>query len=76
MDRAIHWDLVALKLRKHRSFREIEKMTGVSRVHISRLSRGEVDQPKFEEGLRLLDMASDLLPDNEFQALRVDGCEF
>ena len=68
----IDWQLVALKLRRYKSYHTIAKQVGTSAEHLRKISRGEVKSPSFEKGVALLDLAFDLLPAEEFNRLRLN----
>ena len=68
----IDWSLLLLKLRRHHSTNEISKICHIDPIHLGRMSRLEIKQPKFDRGVALLDLAYDTLPENEFKQLRIN----
>ena len=68
----INWQLLALKIRKYKSYSLIEKEIGVSAEHLRKLSRNEQQEPRFSSGIKLLDLAHDLMPAHEFNEFRID----
>lgn len=70
----IDWQLLMRLLRRHyKSLAAISRELGMSHQHLERLERGDVEQPKYRQGLRLLDLGYDVLPRDEF--LRVGVTE-
>ena len=59
----IDWQIITNRLRKHGSLESIGRENNISSVHLRRLARGEVKEPKFEAGIKLLDLHLDLFPD-------------
>lgn len=56
----INWQMVALNLRTHyKPLSTIAKEIGSDWVHLNRLARGEVNQPRFETAIKLLDLHFD-----------------
>ena len=60
---AIDWQLVTLDLRRVRPLSSLARRVGSNERHLNRLARGEVNQPRFNTGLALLDAHLDLCPD-------------
>ena len=58
----INWQQLVLNLRGYRSISTISRILCVSADHLERLSRGEVKQPKFETGMKLLDLHFEKVP--------------
>jgi hypothetical protein len=52
----IDWQKVCLNLRRHRSLWRIAREIGADGDHLNRLARGEVQQPRFNTGIKLLDL--------------------
>ena len=70
----IDWQTVTLSLRTHyKPLDQVADEIGMSRQHINRLARGDVAEPRFNSGVRLLDLAYDVLPEPEFNRLKSDG---
>lgn len=68
----IDWQQLTISLRQH--YKPLERVAdelGISRQHINRLARGEVIEPRFNSGIRILDLAHDVLPDSEFIKARI-----
>jgi len=65
----INWNLLVLLLRKHygKSLSAIARELDLSGVHLRRIARGEVAEPRFNSGIRLLDLAYDELPPDELK---------
>lgn len=66
----IDWPLLALKLRCHAPLHTISRELGKHPGWLSHISRGEVVEPKFSDGLALLDYAADHLPVEELRRCR------
>ena len=63
----IDWQLLCLKLQnQYRPLNSIAKEVGCNWQHINRLARGETQQPRFNTGMALLDLAYDKLPERDF----------
>jgi transcriptional regulator with XRE-family HTH domain len=68
----IDWQTLTLSLRQH--YKPLELVAdeiGMSRQHINRLARGEVAEPRFNTGVKLLDLAYDVLPPEQFMRCRL-----
>lgn len=59
----IDWQKVCLNLRKYKPLSQIAKEIGSDWQHLNRLARGEVDQPRFDTGVDLLNLHFDKFPD-------------
>lgn len=60
----INWQTVTLNLRRHYGpLTKVAKKVGSDERHLRRLARGEVEQPRFNTGVKLLDLHSDVCPD-------------
>ncbi|MHB8392178.1 MAG: hypothetical protein ACYDBH_21805 [Acidobacteriaceae bacterium] len=68
--RVVDWQLLALKLRRHAPLEHISKEIGRHPSWLSHIARGEVTEPKFSDGIKLLDYASDHLPAEELKQCR------
>ena len=66
----IDWQRVALNLRRYKPLSQVAKEVGSDWQHLNRLARGEVAQPRFETGVRLLDLHYDVAPDRHHEVLR------
>lgn len=67
----IDWQKVCLNLRRsYRPLSRVAKEVGSDWRHLNRLARGEVMQPKFNVGVRLLDLHLDHCPDRHRAVLR------
>ena len=65
------WSLVCTLLRRHYApLARVAKEAGSSWQHLCRLERGEVMQPRFATGVRLLDLAYDQLPPEAWQRIQ------
>ncbi len=54
------WQLVTLRLRRHMPLSRVARILPADEQHLRRLARGEVQQPRFLTGLRLIDLLYDL----------------
>ena len=53
----IDWQKVCLNLRRHyKPLSQVAKEVGSDWQHLNRIARGEVEQPRFNTGLKLLDL--------------------
>ena len=60
----IDWQRTTLALRRHyKPLSQVAKEVGSDWRHLNRLSRGEVREPRFLVGVKLLDLAYDHVPD-------------
>ena len=67
----IDWQTLTNALRHHyKPLEQVADELGISRQHINRLARGDVAEPRFNSGVRLLDLAYDVLPPDQFARLR------
>ena len=67
----IDWQTVTIALRTHyKPLATVAKEVGSDWQHLNRLARGEVSQPRFDTGVKLLDLAYDVLPPEQFERLR------
>jgi hypothetical protein len=56
----INWQRITLNLRRHyKPLAQVAKEVGSDWRHLNRLARGEVKQPRFDTGMRLLDLHHD-----------------
>lgn len=70
----IDWQLIVLQLRRH--YGPLEKVSlalGKHKGWAAQISRGEIAEPKFMDGLRLLDFASDHLPPDVLRRARTEA---
>lgn len=63
----LDWQLLALKLRSVAPLSTISKRLGRNQEWLSTIARGDVAEPKFSDGIALLDYAHDKLPVNELR---------
>ena len=66
----VDWTMLLPLLRRHMPLARIGAATGMCEMTINRLARGDIREPKFSAGLRLLDIAADLLSAEEWQRVR------
>lgn len=68
----IDWQRLAIMLRRHyKAGWQIDAELGLYRGYVNKLACGELrGDPKFIDGLRLLDLAHDHLPAEEFLKVR------
>lgn len=57
-------------MRNHMTYCQIANAVWMSWQHVRRLAAGEVSDPRFNSGVRLLDLAYDVLSADEFKRLR------
>lgn len=57
-------------MRNHMTYCQIANDVWMSWQHVRRLAAGEVSEPRFNSGVRLLDLAYDVLSADEFKRLR------
>jgi hypothetical protein len=55
----INWQQVLLNLRGYKHIAKIAREVGSDERHLNRIARGEVMQPRFDVGMRLLDLHFD-----------------
>ena len=56
----LDWSMICCQIRnKHKSLSTVAKEVGSDWQHLNRLARGEVEQPKFLVGIKLLDIYHD-----------------
>ena len=69
----IDWQQLTIAIRQH--YKPLERVAdelGISRQHINRLARGDVAEPRFNSGVKLLDLAYDVLPPDQFERVRIE----
>lgn len=59
----IDWQQVCLNLRRYKSLESVAKEIGSDGEHLRRLARADVDQPRFNTGLALLDLHYEKFPE-------------
>lgn len=59
----IDWQKVCLNLRRYKSLNTVAKELGVDGAHLRRIARGEVAEPRFNTGVKLLDLHYEKFPD-------------
>lgn len=52
----IDWQRVCLNLRRYKSLATVAREIGVDSRHLQRIARGEVKEPRFNTGVKLLDL--------------------
>lgn len=61
----INWQRVTINLRRHyKPLAQIGREVGSTEKFLNRLARGEVSEPRFGLGVRLLDLHFDHVPDH------------
>ena len=66
----IDWSLLTMMLRKHyKNLTKVGVEVGSDWAHMNRLARGEVAQPKFDVGIKLLDLGYDHIPADQFKSV-------
>lgn len=63
----IDWQRVTLNLRRYKPLSQVAKEIGSDWRHLNRLARGEVQQPRFDTGMRLLDLHYDKCRDRHHE---------
>lgn len=66
----VDWTLLLPLLQRRTSLTRIGDTVGMSEQTINRLARGEIKEPRLGQGLRLLDLAADLLAPEEWARVR------
>ena len=66
----IDWQRVTLNLRRYKPLSQVAKEVGSDWRHLNRLARGEVNEPRFNTGVRLLDLHYDVAPDKHGEILQ------
>lgn len=56
----INWQQLALNLRYHKPLWQVSLSLGLNRDYVGKFSRGEIQEPKFSDGIALLDLHLDL----------------
>lgn len=56
----VDWSMLVLNLRRHKPLSVLSLELGKDKDYCGRLARGAVDEPKFLDGLKLLDLHLDL----------------
>ena len=63
----INWQILTQLIRKHyKPLSTVAKEVGADWRHLNRLARGEVKEPKFSVGIKLLDIGHDHIPRDFF----------
>lgn len=71
IEKMIDWQRVCLNLRTHfKPLSQVAKLVGSDWRHLNRLARGEVQQPSFIVGVRLLDLHLDVMGERHGEALQ------
>ena len=65
----INWQQVILNMRRHRPVSAIARQCGSNETHLNRIARGEVNEPRFNTGLKLLDVHLDLCPEKHNEGI-------
>lgn len=52
----IDWQKVVLDIRRHHSCRTIDKLIGVHLDYTAKLARAEISEPRYSDGVKLLDL--------------------
>lgn len=59
----IDWQMVTLNLRRHyKPLSQVANEVGSDWRHLNGLARGEINQPRFDTGIKLLDLHYDKCP--------------
>lgn len=65
----INWQRLALNLRRHTSLQAASKKLGRNKGWLGQISRGEINEPWFSDGIRLLDLYHDLAGKDKMKEL-------
>lgn len=66
----VDWQRVTINLRSHYGpLSRVSRITGAGETHLQRLARGEVNEPKFMVGIRLLDLHFDVMGDRHQEVI-------
>lgn len=68
----IDWQHVMKCLKNRCTYKHISRATGIDTGTLARLKSGQQDDILSKPGLRLLDVAWDLLTDDEWSRVRID----
>ena len=66
----IDWQRVALNLRRYKPLSQVAVEVGSNERHLNRIARGEVSEPRFNTGVRLLDLHYEIAPERHHEVLR------
>jgi hypothetical protein len=66
----IDWQMCIVKLRRHMTYVRIAGIVSSDEKHIRRLACGDTKEPRFNTGIRILDLAYDVLSDDDFKRIR------
>ena len=68
----IDWQLLVVALRTHyKPVTVISRELSINYQHLEKIATGDVKEPKFSSGVRLLDLAYDHLPPEIFERIRI-----
>ena len=65
----INWQRIALELRKHMPLEQASKRLGKHKLWLNQIARGEIGEPSFSDGLKLLDLACNKLGNDRLKEL-------
>jgi len=65
----INWQQLTLNLRRHKPLSKIAIQADIDAGTLRRIARGDTPEPKFSQGIRLLDLHYDLFPDRHKEVL-------
>lgn len=66
----VDWSMLTNLLRTHyKPLSSIANEMDLCEVHLNRLARGEVQEPRYNTGRRLIRLAYDVLPESEFRRI-------
>ncbi len=70
----VDWSLVCTLIRHHYGpLERAAKVVGSDGRHLRRLGNGEVQQPRFDTGVKLLDLAYDHLPPDQWRRIKQEA---
>ena len=59
----VDWQQVTLNLRRYKALGTVARELNMDADHLRRLARGDVQQPRFDSGLKLLDLHLEKFPE-------------
>ena len=66
----IDWQRLTLNLRHHyKSLWTVARELGLDGAHLNRLARGEINEPRFNSGVKLLDLHYDVMGERHAEIL-------
>lgn len=69
----IDWNLCLILMHKKMSYRSIAEKTGTCFESIRNIAEGRTNEPKFNNGIRIIDLAYDVLSEDDFVRIKIQG---